>query len=319
MRILVTGATGFVGTWLLAHLDEAYQDGSVELFGTEHGPALGPVPPSVRLASCDLTDGGAVKTVISDVWPDRVFHLAGFASAAGTDHALIHRVNVEATVSLLRALDDLDWPCRVQLASSGYVYGATVPGRHAREDDALAPSGAYAESKAAMEQAARAFARPGGALSVTVTRSFNHSGPRQSPGFFVPAVARQIARIEAGLEPPVVRVGNLDAKRDFLDVRDVVRAYRLLLEADAASDDFRIVNVASGQARVIQSLLDALVAQSHVPLRVETDPARVRALDLPDCVGDASHLQTLTGWQPQIPLDQTLADTLDYWREQSRI
>ena len=315
MRILVTGATGFVGTWLLAHLDEAHKEGSVELFGTEHGPALGPVPPSVRLASCDLTDAGAVKTVIGDVRPDRVFHLAGFASAAGTDHALIHRVNVEATVSLLQALDDIGRPCRVQLASSGYVYGATVPGRPAREDDAPAPSGAYAESKAAMEQAARAFARPGGALSLTVTRSFNHSGPRQAPGFFVPAVARQIARIEAGLEPPTVLVGNLDAKRDFLDVRDVVRAYRLLLEADPANDNFRVVNVASGEARVIQSLLDALVALSHVPLNVETDPARVRPLDLPECTGDSSLLQTLTGWQSAVPLDQTLADTLDYWRE----
>lgn len=318
MRILVTGATGFVGTWLLAHLEEAYQDGSVELFGTEHGPPLGPVPPSVRLAPCDLTDASAVKTVIGDIRPDRVFHLAGFASATGTDHALIHRVNVEATVSLLQALDDLARPCRVQLASSGYVYGATVPGRPAREDDAPAPSGPYAESKAAMEQAARAFARPGGALSVTVTRSFNHSGPRQSPGFVVPAFARQIARIEAGLEPPVVRVGNLDAKRDFLDVRDVVRAYaRLLLDAEPAPDNFRIVNVASGEARVIQSLLDALVTRSHVPLNVETDPARVRPLDLAECVGDANVLRTLTGWQPTVPLDQTLADTLDYWRDQT--
>jgi len=315
VRILVTGATGFVGTWLLAHLDEAYQDGSAELFGTEHGQPLGPVPSSVRLVSCDLTNAGAAKTVIGDLRPDRVFHLAGFASATGTDHALIHRVNVEASVSLLQALDDLARPCRVQLASSGYVYGATVPGRPAREDDAPAPSGAYAESKAAMEQAARAFARPGGALSITVTRSFNHSGPRQSPGFFVPAVARQIARIEAGLEPPVVRVGNLDAKRDFLDVRDVVRAYQLLLEAEPAGDNFRVVNVASGEARVIQSLLDALVALSHVPLSVETDPARVRPLDLPECTGDSSLLQTLTGWQSAVPLNQTLADTLDYWRE----
>jgi GDP-4-dehydro-6-deoxy-D-mannose reductase len=197
------------------------------------------------------------------------------------------------------------------------VYGATAPGRPAREDDTPAASGAYAQSKAAMEQAARAFARPGGALSLVVTRAFNHTGPRQSPEFVVPAFARQIARIEAGLEPPVVRVGNLDARRDFLDVRDVVRAYCLLLDAEPASGNFHVVNVASGEAYVIQSLLDMLVAQSRVPLRVETDPARVRPLDLPECVGDATLLRTLTGWQPRVALDQTLADTLDYWREKT--
>lgn len=317
MRILVTGATGFVGTWLLGELDAAYPNGEATLFGADHGHPLGPVPPGVRLLPCDLTDKAAVNALVAEARPDRVFHLAGFASAAGGDQALIHRVNVDATVSLLSALRAQGRPCRVQLASSGYVYGATRPGRPARENDALAPSGAYAESKAAMEQAARPFAQTGGPMSLTITRAFNHSGPRQAPGFVLPAFARQIARIEAGQEPPVVRVGNLDALRDFLDVRDVVRAYRLLLETEPGDDNWRVINVASGQARTIRSLLDALVAQARVPLRVETDPDRLRPSDLPECIGSPERLTTLTGWQPERPLETTLADTLNYWREQT--
>jgi GDP-4-dehydro-6-deoxy-D-mannose reductase len=318
VRVLITGGTGFVGGWLAGELARAYPD--AVLFGTAHTVAHLPpgmtapddLPDALQLIACDLTEPGSVRAAVAEARPDRVFHLAGFASGAGTDRERIFHVNVDATATLLSALEAQGTPCRVHLASSGYVYGATQPGRPARESDPPAPAGAYAESKEAMERLARVYAE-NGLLSLTVTRSFNHTGPRQTADFVVPAFARQIARIERGLEPPVVRVGNLEAGRDFLHVRDVVRAYRLLLcETDPAP--WRVVNVASGVSVSIRSLLDKLTAVATVPLSVENDPARMRPSDLPECAGDPTLLRELTGWRPETGLDEMLADTLAYWR-----
>lgn len=311
MRVLVTGATGFVGGWLLTELAQA--EPQARLWGTEYGPgSLGDdLAARVGLLACDLTNADAIAQVVRTVQPERVFHLAGFASAAGNDADLVTRANVDGAVYLLRALEQVGQPCRVLLASSGYAYGATAPGRPAEEEDALAPAGVYAESKRAMEQAAKAFVGKAG-LSLTVTRAFNHTGPRQGDAFVVPAFCRQIARIEHGLDAPVVRVGNLQATRDFLHVRDVVRAYRLLL--DREPDPWRVVNVCSGTGVMIQSLLDALVARARVPVQVEPDAARMRASDLPTCVGNPNRLTALTGWQPRTDLDQTLEETLQWWR-----
>lgn len=320
MRILVTGATGFVGGWLGVELARAHAE--AEIFGTHYGPPGPPLPEgfpaSARLLPCDLTEPGAAAAIVGQTRPDRVFHLAGFASAAGGDAALIRRANVEATVEILRALEAQGRPCRVLLASSGYVYGSTEPGRPAREEDPLDPRGVYAESKAAMETAVQPFAGRGGGLALTVTRAFNHTGPRQSADFVVPAFARQIARIERGLDPPVVRVGNLLALRDFLDVRDVVRAYRMLLDHEDGSD-WRIVNVASGAPVSIQALLDDLQARARAPLSVEPDPARMRPADLPESAGDPARLRALTGWRQEIDLPGMLAETLDWWREQAAL
>jgi GDP-4-dehydro-6-deoxy-D-mannose reductase len=313
MRVLITGATGFVGGWLAAELTQSYPQAT--FWGTAHGPAAPEaLPACVGLLPCDLTDPDATAQVVDRARPDHVFHLAGWAATAAGDAARIRQANVDAAVHLLRALEGARRPCRVLLVSSGYVYGPTRPGRPAQEDDALHPRGAYAESKAAMEAAAQPFAGRGG-LSLVVARAFNHTGPRQGPDFVVPAFARQIARIERGLEPPRVRVGNLQTRRDFLDVRDVVRAYRLLGEADDAP--WRVVNVASGAGVSIQALLDRLLTLARVPLSVEPDPGRMRPSDLPESVGSPARLRTLTGWQPRVPQDQMLADTLDWWRGQS--
>ena len=201
----------------------------------------------------------------------------------------------------------------MQLASSGYVYGATPPGDPATESTPVNPSGAYAQSKAAMEDAARPFAT-GSPLSILITRAFNHTGPRQNTEFVTPAFARQIARAEKGWDEPVVRVGNLQARRDFLHVRDVVRAYRLLLCGEEVVAPWRVVNVASGQAVPIQSLLDGLLKSASVEMRVETDPDRMRPSDLAECVGSHALLTKLTNWQPETPLAETLRETLDWWR-----
>jgi len=313
-RVLITGATGFVGGWLagelVAHLPEA------RLFGTTtHSPKDLPHEdgaPPMTLITADLTDADDVRRAVAQTQPTHVFHLAGFASGAGTDVDRIRQLNVDATLTLLAALEAQGNACRVQLASSGYVYGATTPGRPARETDPPNPSGAYAISKAEMERAVRPYAEHG-LLSLTVTRAFNHTGPRQATDFVVPAFARQIARIERGLEPPVVRVGNLEALRDFLDVRDVIRAYRLLL-FETPPAPWRVVNVASGKAVIIRSLLDELVADATVPVTIETDPARLRPSDLPECIGASTLLTELSGWRPTYSLSETLLETLRYWR-----
>ncbi len=271
-------------------------------------------------ANGDLTDRAFLAGVVAEARPDQVYHLAGFASGAGGDRARIFQVNVEATLDLLRGLADAGRPCRVQLASSGYVYGATDAGRPALETDALEPHGEYAESKAAMEMAAESFLgesrESDGALQVVATRAFNHTGPHQTTIFSVPAFASQIARIERGDEAPVVRVGNLDARRDFLDVRDVVRAYRLLLDSPATerAAPFRVVNVASGTPVAMREIVERLIAHARVPVEVEADPSRLRSSDIPECAGDSALLARETGWSPTIALDQTLADTLDWWR-----
>jgi GDP-4-dehydro-6-deoxy-D-mannose reductase len=262
----------------------------------------------------DLTDTAALLTFVQEAQPDVVFHLAGFASGAGTDRNAIFHANVEGTRHLLHVLANQGRPCRVQLASSGYVYGTTPAGSPATESTPVSPSGAYAESKVAMEAMAKPFS-DNTSLSLTVTRSFNHTGPRQNADFVIPAFARQIARIEKGLEPPVVRHGNLDALRDFLHVRDVVRAYRLLL-CETESVPWRVVNVASGLAVRVGDLLDRLIVMASIPVTQETDPARMRPSDLPECIGDSGLLHSLTGWSASIPIETTLAETLDWWRHQ---
>ena len=312
MRILITGATGFVGSWLARELAAHHPD--AVLFGTQHHDAPAPeTSAGLTLRTVDLTDANATAEIVAEAKPDMVFHLAGYASAAGGNREAIFRVNVTATETLLRLLTESAQLHRVLVASSGYIYGATEPETPAREPDMPHPQGDYAESKAEMERAVRSFA-DFDTLALTVVRAFNHTGPGQTSGFAIPGFARQIARIEKGLEPPVVPHGNLMARRDFLNVRDVVRAYRLLVcEAEPVS--FRVVNVCSGVSVSIQEALEKLATAATIPVTLEEDPARMRPLDLPECIGDPSFLKKLTGWDPETSFDDTLLETLNWWRE----
>lgn len=310
MRILITGATGFVGGHLATELAAHYPQ--AQLFGTTFGHTSGAMlPDSMPLLEADLRDPARIGLALEQSDPDIIFHLAGFASGAGTDAAVIRAANVDATLMLVEAVAALKKPCRLHLASTGYVYGTTESNAPATENTPLRPEGLYAQSKAEMETVVRPLASD--KLAITVTRAFNHTGPRQTPAFVAPGFARQLARIERGLDPPVVRVGNLEARRDFLDVRDVVRAYRLLL-CELETAPWRVVNVASGEAIAIQTILDTLLSLTQADVAVEVDTSRLRPSDMPECVGSSALLSQLTGWRKTHSLADTLVETLKWWR-----
>jgi GDP-4-dehydro-6-deoxy-D-mannose reductase len=260
----------------------------------------------------DLLDAGRLHAVLDEVRPAFIFHLAALTNPR-LDYQELHRVNALGTLALLDAVRQACPTATVLVTSSSAVYGR-VPdgGLPIGEDEPLRPANLYAVSKIAQEMVAyQQFAEHG--LRVIRSRAFNLTGPGEGAGFVTSAFARQIAEIEAGRRGPVLRVGNLAAIRDFTDVRDAVCAYRLLAEH---GEPGAVYNICSEQGMVIRHLLDGLLALSRVPgIDVQPDPSRLQPADVPAQVGDAACLRRATGWLPGIPLSQTLADVLSYWRE----
>jgi len=311
MKVLVTGIAGFAGS----HLAELALAERAEVVGTVLPGAptdnLAGLGDALRTVPCDLTAPGDVAKVLDAERPDRVFHLAG-AAVVGTswaERADVLRTNLEGTYQLLEGLRARPTPCL--LVSSGEVYGA-VPERDQpiREDQLLSPLSPYALSKACQEMYARYYAQAEG-LPLVVVRAFNHVGPRQGPGFVWSDIARQVAAIERGASPPVLEIGTVTTRRDFTDVRDMVRAYWLALEHGRPGETY---NAASGTPTAIREILDGFLALASRPIEVRPSPARVRPVDLPLLSGDARRLTTLTGWRPRIPLRQSLTDVLADWR-----
>ena len=303
--ILVTGAAGFAGSHLIEQLGAP-----ANVVAWSRGTPPPELARAARWQQVDILDRHAVNAAIRDLRPSAVFHCAGLPQVAEswTDTAAPLSVNVIGTHRLIDALHLAGVQCRVLVTGSAHVYApSTGP---ISEDDRLGPASPYALSKLAQEQLALSAGAEDG-IDVIVTRSFNHTGPRQKPSFVAPSIARQIALIERGAQEAVIRVGNLDAQRDLMDVRDVVRAYAQLMTAGTPGTAY---NVASGVGRPVRVLLDALLARARVPIRVETDPERLRASDIPILVGDSARLRQATGWQPQISFDQMMDDLLAYWR-----
>jgi GDP-4-dehydro-6-deoxy-D-mannose reductase len=281
-----------------------------------HRPGGTPPAPQgkTRWVPVDLLDRKAVMRALATHPPRFVCHLAGAPSVESSwISAVPHlQVNVLGTHHLLEAVRALGRPCRVLVVSSALVY--RVDGSPISESAPLAPTSPYGFTKLAQDQLALRSAADDG-LDVVVARPFNHAGPRQAAGFALSSFARQIARIEAGLDPPVIRVGNLDARRDLTDVRDVVRAYEALMHHGRTG---RAYNVCRGVPVRIGDLLDRLCRLSTVPVRIETDPARLRPSDVPLLEGDASRARAEVGWSPAIPVERTISDTLDWWRSEVR-
>lgn len=308
---LVTGAAGFAGGHLLREL-ECEPSPLAAWYRPGVPPSGGTDDPRVRWDAVDVCDPAAVDAAMATLRPAEIYHLAGAANqgASWQDTDVALELNALATHHLLRAIGRHVPDARTLVTTSAAVYAAS-PGA-VTEDSLVRPASPYGVSKLAQERAAL-HAVHDDHLHVVIVRPFNHIGPGQAPAFFAPSFARQIARIEAGLDEPVLRVGNLQVERDLSDVRDVVRAYRLLLR-DGASGE--IYNVCRGEAFGIGTLLEQLVGMSRATVRVETDPARLRPSDHPRLLGDRAKLTMITGWVPEIPIEETLAEILDEQRHE---
>jgi GDP-4-dehydro-6-deoxy-D-mannose reductase len=307
---LVTGATGFVGGHLLDHL-------------TDHAPVVawyrpdGQQPDPQRHLDwrpVDLLDAIEVADAVDEAAPARIYHVAGAPVVATSwANAVPHlRTNVLGTHHLLEAVKHLDRPCRVLVVSSAQVY--QISDEPLDENAPLVPSNPYGLSKLAQDQLAQRACEEDG-LDVVIARPFNHAGPRQSAAFAVSSFARQIARIEAGLMKPEIRVGNLDNRRDMTDVRDVVEAYDCLMEGAPAG---RPYNICSGRAWKVGDWLEELLHFARVPVAITVDASLFRPNDVAIVQGDASRIRGELGWTPKIPVEQTLSDTLEWWRSETR-
>jgi GDP-4-dehydro-6-deoxy-D-mannose reductase len=313
MRILITGAGGFVGPHLVGAL-AARLGAQASIVPTSRDG--GTLPGSgATAAALDVTDSAAVDRAVSDVRPTHLIHLAAVSSLpeAGADARTAWQINTLGTLAVAEAVIRKAPQCRLIFAGSGLVYGESAKsGRPLDEAALLAPTSDYAATKAAADLALGALSAKG--LKSIRLRLFNHTGPGQSDAFVVPGFAAQIARIEAGRQAPVIRVGNLDAARDFLDVRDVAAAFARCIQHAADLRPDVILNIASGRPRTIRSVLDGLLALSRVAIACETDPARLRPSDTPVYVGNAALAHRLLGWAPVHPFSATLATVLAYWR-----
>jgi len=314
LNILVTGAGGFVGGHLLTYLN---QQPNVTLHGTliseaERRPALVALCPN--LWTLDLRDPAAVEDMLAAVKPDHIFHLAGqaYVPRSFEDPWDTLETNIRGTLNVLQAVRALKLATRVLVVGSAETYGTVKPEYlPLTEDTPMTPTSPYSVSKIGQDMLALQYTLAHQVFTVR-TRPFNHIGPGQNNRFAVPNWASQIAEAEAGQREPVVYVGNLSAARDFTDVRDVVRAYTMALDKGKSGE---VYNVCSGQAHTMQSIMDTLVRLSRVPIEVRTDPERFRAVEIPVLVGSYRRLYEQTGWEPQIPIDQSLRDVLDEWRQ----
>ena len=314
---LITGAAGFAGSHLLELLTDSSADSDesdpTRLVGWYRpgGTAPSTHGSTVMWDAIDLLDRSSVVDALARLRPAMVYHCAGAAHVgqAWEQTEATLAINVRGTHHLLDGLCRAGAEARVLIPGSALVYR---PASEAlAEDDPLVPASPYGVSKLAQELLAGGTAASG--VQITIARAFNHFGPRQDPAFSTSDFARQIASIEAGLQPPEISVGNLDARRDLTDVRDTVRAYRAIAER---GEPGRAYNVCSGRAVAIREVLDILVARARVPIRVHVDPARFRPNDVPLLLGDPTRLRNELGWTPKIPMERTLDDILQYWREE---
>jgi GDP-4-dehydro-6-deoxy-D-mannose reductase len=311
---LITGAQGFVGLWLT---DWLLSQGET-VFGVSHRPAPFSFTwsqsggPENTILPGDLRSREEALALVEQAAPDRVYHLAAMSSVPesfddpiGTLHN-----NLAAQINVLEAVRALTPQARVLVVSSSEIYGRVQGGKPLDEDAPLRPENPYAVSKAAQDLLAYEYGVAHG-LDIVRVRAFNHIGPGQSDRFVASSFARQIAEIEVGKRDPVLHVGNLEARRDFTDVRDIVRAYELAM---LSGEKGAVYNLGSGIGVPIQRLLDLFVERSRVPVRVEVAQDRVRSVDAPLVLCDCTRFRERTGWVPAIPLETTVEDILTYWR-----
>jgi len=313
-RVLVTGVTGFAGSHLVDYMLER---GDVEIWGIHRWRSrtenIEHFRDRIQLVECDLRDAESTRDTIEKIRPEWIFHLAAqsFVPTSWKAPTESLTTNVLGQLHVFEACRRIGITPRIQIACSSEEYGMVHEDElPIKETNPLRPLSPYAVSKVAQDLLAYQYFMSYGTDAVR-TRGFNHEGPRRGPVFVASDFAKQIADIEKGAREPVIHVGNLEARRDFTDVRDMVRAYWLALEKGVPGE---VYNLASGKAWRIRDVLDLLLGMTKVKIEVRTDPTRLRPSDVPVLLGDTSRFHAATGWQTTIPFERTLADMLDYWR-----
>jgi len=316
MRVLITGITGFAGSHLADYILGNHPD--VRIFGFIRWRSrmnnIMHIKDKVELFEADLKDGVSLKKALAEIKPDRIFHLAAqsFVPTSWKCPAETFAINAIGEINLFEAILDLKFSPKIHVAGSSEEYGLVnsneVP---MKETNPLRPQSPYAVSKVAQDYLAYQYFRSYG-LHTVRTRGFNHTGPRRGEVFICSNFARQIVEIEKGKIEPVIHVGNLEARRDFTDVRDMVRAYWLCLEKGEGGE---VYNIGSGKAYPVKEILDMLISLSEVEVKIEVDSERLRPSDVPILLADSTKFRNLTGWQPEIPFTKSLKDLLNYWRE----
>lgn len=312
MRVLITGIAGFAGSHLAEYL---VREGAVEIHGIvhRHEHRIQHLAPHLELHRGDLRNALWVSEIIQQVQPTVTLHLAAWSDVGGSWQQpwTTYELNIQCQLHLLEALRRWAPECRTLVVTSNEVYGLVRPEElPIREETPFRPNNPYGVSKIAQDMMALQYWYSH-RLPTLRARSFNHIGPNQADDFVASAFARQVAEIEAGLREPTVAVGNLDAERDFTDVRDVVRAYWLLAAQGEAG---AVYNIGSGRCHSARFLLDTLLDLATTRVNISIDPARLRPSDVPKSLCNNQRLVAATGWQPQIDLRTSLADLLNYWR-----
>lgn len=315
MKVMITGITGFAGSHLVEHLMTIK---GLDLYGirrwrsrTEH---IDHLSDDIVIEECDLRDSTSVMRIIQKIKPDRIFHLAAQSFVPTSWHAPGESLttNILGTLHIFEAVRQTGIDPIIQVACSSEEYGLVLPDElPIKETNPLRPLSPYAVSKVGADMLAYQYFKSYG-LKVIRTRGFNHTGPRRGDVFVCSTFAKQIAEIEAGQKEPVLLVGNLEAKRDFTDVRDIVKAYWLSTEHCEPGEAY---NICSGVTHPIEEVLRMLLDMTDAQIEVRQDPSRMRPSDVPVLLGDNTKFSKATGWAPTIPFEQTLRDILDYWRE----
>lgn len=311
MKALIIGGGGFVGPYLVEHLakDLGYE---VTVTKTEREVLN---LSDAAIENLDILDMGQIVNLLQKIRPDYIFHLAAQSSVSVSwkNPGLTIDVNIKGSVNVLDAIRQLDYKPRVLLIGSGEEYGHIREGEcPIVEDNTLRPGNIYAATKSCQNMIGRIYSEAYD-MDVMMVRAFNHIGPNQMPLFVVADFCKQVAEIEKGVREPVMYVGNLSAKRDFTDVRDVVRAYGLLMQKGQKGETY---NVGRGNALSIREILDKILALSTKAIEVKIDAEKLRPVDVPIIEPDVTKINAATGWIPEISLDTTLKETLEYWRSQ---
>jgi len=316
MRVLITGITGFAGSHLADYILSSME--GVEVFGLIRWRSrmenILHLQNKVTLVEGDLKDFVSLRKCLEKVHPDRIFHLAAqsFVPTSWKCPAETFAINSIGQINLFEAALCLGLDSRIQIAGSSEEYGFVRPDEvPMKETNPLRPLSPYAVSKVAQDLLAYQYFRSYG-LKTVRTRGFNHTGPRRGEVFICSNFAKQIAAIEKGRQDPVINVGNLDAKRDFTDVRDTVRGYWLSLEKCEFGE---VYNIGSGVAYTIREILDKLLKMTSVKVEIKVDPSRLRPSDVQILLSDSSKFRSATGWEPEIPFEKSLNDLLEYWRQ----